>query len=88
MNIQPYALSAGSFLDFDIVADALQGAWGAFVNTDSFTVGEPWEIYAGMRIFELAKKAGVRHYVWSSLESAYKVFQTILSYVRNVSMLT
>ncbi|KAJ7709060.1 nmrA-family protein [Mycena olivaceomarginata] len=42
----------GSFMDFDSVARALEGAYGAWVNTDGFTVGEAAEIYAGMRIYE------------------------------------
>ncbi|EKM56929.1 uncharacterized protein PHACADRAFT_91806 [Phanerochaete carnosa HHB-10118-sp] len=59
----------GSVEDFPTVLAALQGAWGAFVNTDSFTIGEQKEIYLGMRIFELAKQAKtVRQYIWSSLD--------------------
>jgi hypothetical protein len=49
------------------VAAALDGAYGAWVNVDGFTVGEWREIYAGIRIFELAKQTkSLRHYVWSS----------------------
>lgn len=52
----------------------MQGAYGAWINTDGFTIGEQKEIFAGMRIFEIAKQAGtVRHYVWSSLDYALKV---------------
>ncbi|EKM60592.1 uncharacterized protein PHACADRAFT_203765 [Phanerochaete carnosa HHB-10118-sp] len=59
----------GSVEDLSSVFAALQGAWGAFVNTDSFTIGEQKEIFLGMRIFELAKQAKtVRHYIWSSLD--------------------
>ena len=48
--------------------------YGAFVNTDSFTVGEFKEVFFGMRIFELAKQTkSMRHYVWSSLESIFRV---------------
>ncbi|KAI0260669.1 NAD-P-binding protein [Gloeopeniophorella convolvens] len=48
---------------------ALEGAYGAWVNTDGFTIGEQREIYIGMRIFELAKQAKtLRHYVWSSID--------------------
>ena len=47
----------------------MKGAYGVWVNTDSFTIGETREVYAGMRIFELAKQIGtVRHYIWSSLD--------------------
>ena len=66
--------TAGAFDDFDSVEAALEGVYGAFVNTDGFTVGEQKEIYAGMRIFEIAKVAkSVRHYVWSNLDYALKV---------------
>ncbi|KZT67944.1 NAD(P)-binding protein [Daedalea quercina L-15889] len=63
----------GSFFDFVAVSAALKGAYGAWVNTDGFTVGEGKEMWAGIRIFELAKQAGVRHYIWSSLDYAFKL---------------
>ena len=60
---------AGAFDDFASVKAALKGVYGAWVNTDGFTVGEQKEIYAGMKIFELAKaEASVRHYIWSNLD--------------------
>ena len=63
----------GSFDNLAHVSAALEGVYGAWVNTDSFTVGEQKETYLGMRIFELAKQNGaVRHYVWSSLDYAFK----------------
>ena len=65
---------SGTTDDFTSVMAALEGAYGAFVNTDSFTIGEAKEIYTGMRIFELAKQSGwVKHYVWSSLDYGFKV---------------
>ncbi|KAH8116908.1 NAD(P)-binding protein [Phellopilus nigrolimitatus] len=66
-------LVKGSFEDFPIVSEALKGAYGAWINTDGFTVGEVRELYAGMRIFELAKQVGtLRHYVWSNLDYTTK----------------
>ncbi|EIM84014.1 NAD-P-binding protein [Stereum hirsutum FP-91666 SS1] len=59
--------------DLDSVEAALKGVYGAWVNVDSFTVGEMKEMWSGMRIFELAKKLGVTHYVWSSLEYITKL---------------
>ena len=57
---------------------AMEGAYGAWINTDGFTIGEQKEMLAGMRIFEIAKQVGtVRHYVWSSLDYAFKVRTTI-----------
>ncbi|KAJ7704331.1 NAD-P-binding protein [Mycena rosella] len=67
------SVRAGSFSDAVAVATALDGAYGAWVNTDGFTVGEAEEIYAGMRIFEIAKQtASMRHYVWSNLRYVFK----------------
>ncbi|KAJ7433425.1 NAD(P)-binding protein, partial [Mycena galericulata] len=79
-SVQAQALAArgvkiatGSFTDFAAVAKALDGAYGAWVNTDGFTVGEAEEIYAGMRIFEIAKRtSSLRHYVWSNLRYVLK----------------
>lgn len=49
---------------------ALENCYGAFVNTDSFTIGEQAELFAGIRIFELAKQVGtLKHYVYSSLDN-------------------
>ncbi|KAJ6459621.1 NAD-P-binding protein [Mycena sanguinolenta] len=63
----------GSFTDYAAVARALEGAYGAWVNTDGFTVGEMEEIYAGMRIYEVAKRVpSLRHYVWSNLRYVLK----------------
>ncbi|KAJ7909479.1 nmrA-family protein [Mycena leptocephala] len=51
----------------------LEGAYGVWVNTDSFTVGEIEEIYAGMRIYEVAKRVpSLRHYVWSNIRYVLK----------------
>ena len=64
----------GAFDDLPTVLDALQGVWGVWNNTDGFTVGEMKEVYAGIRIFELAKQVKtVRHYVWSNLDYSFKV---------------
>ncbi|KAJ7744105.1 NAD-P-binding protein [Mycena metata] len=63
----------GSFTDYASVAKALDGVYGAWVNTDGFTVGEMEEIYAGMRIYEVAKTIpSLRHYVWSNLQYVLK----------------
>jgi hypothetical protein len=63
----------GSIGDLESVSRALQGVYGAYVNTDGFTVGEKEETYLALRIFELAKQTGtVKHYVWSSLDYMHK----------------
>jgi hypothetical protein len=69
----PHQNPSGSIGNLDSVSRALQGVYGAFVNTDGFTVGEKEETYLGLRIFELAKQTGtVKHYVWSSLDYMHK----------------
>ncbi|KAH9940009.1 NAD-P-binding protein [Epithele typhae] len=63
----------GTTDDFTSVMRAMEGAYGAFVNTDSFTIGEEKEVYTGMRLFEAAKQLGtLRHYVWSGLDYSFK----------------
>ncbi|KZT00222.1 NAD(P)-binding protein [Laetiporus sulphureus 93-53] len=63
----------GKFDDFDSVAVALKGAYGAWINTDGFTVGIEKEVWCGIRIYELARQARIKHYVWSSLDYASKL---------------
>ncbi|KAK7690577.1 hypothetical protein QCA50_005675 [Cerrena zonata] len=64
----------GAFNNFPSVIAAMQGTYGVFVNTDGFTVGEEREIYAGIRIYELAKQVPtIRHYVWSNLDYIAKI---------------
>ena len=71
--------NVGAIDDEAAVLAALDGAWGAFVNTDSWTIGEQKEVFWGMRVFELAKQVKtVRHYVWSSLDYASKVLPSAL----------
>ncbi|KAJ6612837.1 hypothetical protein B0H10DRAFT_1951959 [Mycena sp. CBHHK59/15] len=61
-------IATGTFDDFDTVAAAFVGVYGAWTNKDGFTVGEMKAIYFGMRIFEIAKQSlSMRHYVWSNL---------------------
>ena len=67
------------------MAVALDGAYGAWINVDGFTVGEQREIYAGLRIFELAKQTkSLRHYIWSSLDYNLKVNTSDLLYFTRV----
>ena len=74
----------GSISDLDSVSRALQGVYGAFVNTDGFTVGEKEETYLALRIFELAKQTGtVKHYVWSSLDYMHKVSMATSDVIAN-----
>ncbi|KAJ3555105.1 hypothetical protein NM688_g2758 [Phlebia brevispora] len=63
----------GTVEDFNAVSTALEGCYGAWVNIDSFTVGEAKETWCGIRIFELAKRSKtLRHYVFSHLDYVLK----------------
>ncbi|KIY66644.1 NAD-P-binding protein [Cylindrobasidium torrendii FP15055 ss-10] len=66
-------LYQGSFVDLKSVEKALEGVYGVFVNTDGMSYSEATEIYAGIRIFELAHWAGVKHYVYSSIDCHSKL---------------
>ncbi|KIK55543.1 hypothetical protein GYMLUDRAFT_47764 [Collybiopsis luxurians FD-317 M1] len=67
-------LFQGTFDDMDSVAAAYEGCYGVFVNTDTFSVGEKGEIYAGIKMFEQAHRASqMKHFIWSSLDYGSKL---------------
>ncbi|KAF5561640.1 hypothetical protein FPANT_14258 [Fusarium pseudoanthophilum] len=45
-----------------------KGAYGAWVNTDGFTLGEKDELFYGFRAYEIARSEGLLHYVWANIE--------------------
>ncbi|KAH6638716.1 NmrA family protein [Boeremia exigua] len=51
---------------------AFRGAYGAWVNTDGFTLGEKAELFYGCRAYEIARHERVQHYVYSSADFALK----------------
>ena len=59
----------------------MRDVYGAWVNTDGFTIGEVKETFVGFRLFELAKQSGsVKHYVWSNLDYGSKVIHSSFYY--------
>ena len=54
------------------VERALAGAWGAFAVQNTWEAGVEREEEQGKRFAELAKKAGVQHFVYSSVGSAHR----------------
>jgi NmrA-like family len=52
---------------------ALQNVKYVWVNTNGFALGEQAEMFWGIRIFELPVRAGVKHFVYSGMDSAYKL---------------
>ncbi|KAH9207560.1 hypothetical protein DL95DRAFT_313528 [Leptodontidium sp. 2 PMI_412] len=51
---------------------AFKGMYGAWVNTDGFTLGEKSELFYGIRAYEIARAEGVQHYVWANIEYGLK----------------
>ncbi|KAH8891523.1 NAD(P)-binding protein [Thozetella sp. PMI_491] len=51
---------------------AFHGVYGAWVNTDGFTLGEKNELFYGLRAYEIARAEGVQHYIWANTDYALK----------------
>ncbi|KAE9404537.1 NAD(P)-binding protein [Gymnopus androsaceus JB14] len=67
-------LFQGCFDVLDNIAAALEGCYGVFVNTDTWSVGQEKEIYASVKIFEQANRVRqMRHFVWSGLDYGSKL---------------
>jgi hypothetical protein len=52
---------------------SLHGVDYVWVNTNGFALGEQAEMYWGIRMFELSLRAGAKHFVYSGMDSAYKL---------------
>jgi len=57
--------------DASSLEKAVEGAWGVFAVQNSWEAGIEGEEAQGKRIAEIAKKAGVEHYVYTSVGSAH-----------------
>ncbi|XRM37648.1 hypothetical protein ABZX51_001109 [Aspergillus tubingensis] len=51
---------------------AFKGVYGAWVNTDGFTIGEKNELFYGCRAYEIARHHRVQHYVYACTDFALK----------------
>ncbi|KAF9004744.1 nmrA-family protein [Cyathus striatus] len=64
----------GSFCDMVAMSEAFKGCYGAFVNTDTYTVGEEKEIWCGIKLYETAYRTpGFKHFIWSNLDYGSKI---------------
>lgn len=63
---------AGDLNDAASLEKALKGVWGVFAVQNTWEAGVQGEEEQGKRIAELAKKAGVQHYVYTSVGSAHR----------------
>ena len=62
----------GDLDDAASVSAALKGAWGAFAVQNTWEAGVEGEERQGKQFAELAKKAGVQHYVYTSVGSSHR----------------
>lgn len=67
-NVELIESQAPSGYDLDTFLAAAKQSDYAFINTDGFALGEIAETYWGIRLFEVAKRAGVKHFVYSGLD--------------------
>ena len=82
LAIQGVEMVQADLNDVDSLEKAMKGAYGAFGVTDFWAVmSKDIEIQQGKNLFEAAKKASVKHYVWSSLPYAEKLTNGELKHV-------
>jgi len=62
----------GDLNDAESLRHALQGAWGVFAVQNTWEAGVAGEEAQGKRIAELAREAGIQHYVYTSVGSAHR----------------
>lgn len=62
----------GDLNDAHSLRQALAGAWGVFAVQNTWEAGVEGEEAQGKRIAQLAREAGVEHYVYSSVGSAHR----------------
>lgn len=63
----------GNTYDELTLRKAFDGVQYVFANTNGFAIGEKAEIYWGIRLYELAREFGVKHFIYASLEYASKL---------------
>ncbi|KAG2014092.1 hypothetical protein CC2G_010938 [Coprinopsis cinerea AmutBmut pab1-1] len=64
----------GSFYDMQAAKHFMDGCYGAFINTDTYTVGEEKEIWAAIKLYETARRTPtMRHWVFSNLDYGSKL---------------
>jgi len=62
----------GDLDDADSLRAALTGAWGVFGVQNTWEAGVEQEEVQGKRLAQLAREAGVQHYVYTSVASAHR----------------
>ena len=65
------SLVSGGY-DDQSLQKAFEGVEYVWVNTNGFALGEQAETFWGIRIFQMSVRAGVKHLVYSGLDSVYR----------------
>jgi uncharacterized protein YbjT (DUF2867 family) len=65
-------LVEGDYYNEDTLRSAFECVDLCFVNTNGFAIGEKNEIFWGIRMYEIARWAGVKHFVYSGLPHVTK----------------
>ncbi|KAF4335868.1 hypothetical protein FBEOM_10293 [Fusarium beomiforme] len=68
-NVKIAVSSAANGYDTKAFLSAAENSDYVLVNTDGFALGEQAETYWGIRLFELSARAGVKHFIYSGLDS-------------------
>ncbi|KAL8400819.1 hypothetical protein RB594_001005 [Gaeumannomyces avenae] len=68
-NVELVVGNVASGYDEDAFASAAARSDFVLVNTDGFALGEKAEVFWGIRLFELASRAGVKHLIYSGLDN-------------------
>lgn len=71
-NVELVISDAASGYNTETFVSAATKSDYVFVNTDGFTLGEQAETFWGIRLFELAAGAGIKHFIYSGLDYANK----------------
>ena len=71
-NVKLLVNDAVSGYDKEAFSSAASTCDYVFVNTDGFALGEQAETFWGIRLFELAVRAGVKHFIYSGLDNSSK----------------
>jgi uncharacterized protein YbjT (DUF2867 family) len=66
-------VAAADFTKPETLIPALEGAYGVFVNTNSFAGPDVDEVAQGTAAVEAAKAAGIGHYIWSTLPNVAEI---------------
>ena len=72
-SIPQVTIFEGDAYDEATLRKAFVGVEYVFANTNGFAIGEKAEIYWGIRLYELAREFGVKHFVYAGLEYASKL---------------